>query len=387
MAYDDAILRQQRAELSTSSQEKINASNVYDDAILRRARAETLGTERQETPLRFPIENQDRFKGNMSFQAYKVIPPDIKMSSKLLSQIGDRVAQGLKTVANPIESIRQSEVSEQSYVGQSAEEAGLISQQAATTTSSPNVEVRPMQILPISNANTTLYIPTSFVVNDIISYETPSFGIAGAAGLQALQNTGDIVGAAGKAVTAGVSGLKDMFGSSLNGVAARVAAARAASFIPSNVAQDVIRSAAQVTVNPNVRAMFRGVAIREFTFQFKFIPKSREESEQLKKIIRFFRYHAYPEGFDVKGVPVAFIFPSMFKIKLNYNNSPIGSRIKLSYLRTISTNYNPTSSSFHADGSPSEIDLSLTFLEHKTLTRQDIEGNRNGSFIDDGDGF
>ena len=387
MAYDDAILRQQRAELSTSSQEKINASNVYDDAILRRARAETLGTERQETPLRFPIENQDRFKGNMSFQAYKVIPPDIKMSSKLLSQIGDRVAQGLKTVANPIESLRQSEVSEQSYVGQSAEEAGLISQQAATTTSSPNVEVRPMQILPISNANTTLYIPTSFVVNDIISYETPSFGIAGAAGLQALQNTGDIVGAAGKAVTAGVSGLKDMFGSSLNGVAARVAAARAASFIPSNVAQDVIRSAAQVTVNPNVRAMFRGVAIREFTFQFKFIPKSREESEQLKKIIRFFRYHAYPEGFDVKGVPVAFIFPSMFKIKLNYNNSPVGSRIKLSYLRTISTNYNPTSSSFHADGSPSEIDLSLTFLEHKTLTRQDIEGNRNGSFIDDGDGF
>lgn len=387
MAYDDAILRQQRAELSTSSQEKINASNVYDDAILRRARAETLGTERQETPLRFPIENQDRFKGNMSFQAYKVIPPDIKMSSKLLSQIGDRVAQGLKTVANPIESLRQSEVSEQSYVGQSAEEAGLISQQAATTASSPNVEVRPMQILPISNANTTLYIPTSFVVNDIISYETPSFGIAGAAGLQALQNTGDIVGAAGKAVTAGVSGLKDMFGSSLNGVAARVAAARAASFIPSNVAQDVIRSAAQVTVNPNVRAMFRGVAIREFTFQFKFIPKSREESEQLKKIIRFFRYHAYPEGFDVKGVPVAFIFPSMFKIKLNYNNSPVGSRIKLSYLRTISTNYNPTSSSFHADGSPSEIDLSLTFLEHKTLTRQDIEGNRNGSFIDDGDGF
>jgi len=382
MAYDDAILRQQRAELSTSSQEKINASNVYDDAILRRARAETLGIERQETPLRFPIENQDRFKGSMSFQAYKVIPPDIKMSSKLLSQIGDRVQQGLKVVYNPIESLRQSEVSEQS-----AEEAGLISQQAATTASSPNVEVRPMQILPISNANTTLYIPTSFVVNDIISYETPSFGIAGAAGLQALQNTGDIVGAAGKAVTAGVSGLKDMFGSSLNGVAARVAAARAASFIPSNVAQDVIRSAAQVTVNPNVRAMFRGVAIREFTFQFKFIPKSREESEQLKKIIRFFRYHAYPEGFDVKGVPVAFIFPSMFKIKLNYNNSPVGSRIKLSYLRTISTNYNPTSSSFHADGSPSEIDLSLTFLEHKTLTRQDIEGNRNGSFIDDGDGF
>lgn len=383
MAYDDAILRQQRAELSTSGQEKLNASNVYDDAILRRARAETAGVQRQEFPLKFPVENQDRFKGNMSFQAYKVIPPDIKMSSKLLSQIGDRVAQGIKTVANPIESIRKSEASEQ----QSVEEAGLVSQQTASTASSPKVEVRPMQILPINGASTTLYVPTSFVVNDIITYDTPSFGIAGAAGLQALQNTGDIVGAAGQAVTAGVSGLKDMFGSSLNGVAARVAAARAASFIPSAVAQDVIRSAAQVTVNPNVRAIFRGVALREFTFQFKFIPKSRAESEEIKRIIRFFRYHAYPEGFDIKGVPVAFIFPSMFKIKLNYNNSPIGSRIKLSYLRNISTNYNPTSSSFHSDGSPSEIDLSLTFLEHKTLTRQDIEGNQNGSFIDDGDGF
>ena len=43
------------------------------------------------------------------------------------------------------------------------------------------------------------------------------------------------------------------------------------------------------------------------------------------------------------------------------------------YLRSVSTNYNPSSMAFHPDGRPVEIDLSLSFVEEVTVNRKDIE--------------
>ena len=50
-----------------------------------------------------------------------------------------------------------------------------------------------------------------------------------------------------------------------------------------------------------------------------------------------------------------------------------GSNQKDCYLRSVSTNYNPSSMSFHPDGRPVEIDLSLSFVEEVTVNRQDVE--------------
>ena len=41
-------------------------------------------------------------------------------------------------------------------------------------------------------------------------------------------------------------------------------------------------------VNPNVRSIFRGVNLREFTFQFKMIATSRQEADVIDKIITHF---------------------------------------------------------------------------------------------------
>jgi hypothetical protein len=65
------------------------------------------------------------------------------------------------------------------------------------------------------------------------------------------------------------------------------------------------------------------------------------------------------------------------------------------YLRNISTTYNPTSASFHSDGNPTEIDLTLSFVENTTLVRQDIDAvdriniaeGGGTNYLDDGDGF
>jgi len=50
----------------------------------------------------------------------------------------------------------------------------------------------------------------------------------------------------------------------------------------------------------------------------------------------------------------------------------VGTPIKLCYLKTVSTTYNSTSPVLHADGSPTELDLNLTFTEYKPLNRDDF---------------
>ena len=54
----------------------------------------------------------------------------------------------------------------------------------------------------------------------------------------------------------------------------------------------------------------------------------------------------------------------------------------MSFLRSVRTSYNPTLHTFHADGSPSEIDLNLAFTEYKTLDRSDVLNEDDESFYD-----
>ena len=58
----------------------------------------------------------------------------------------------------------------------------------------------------------------------------------------------------------------------------------------------------------------------------------------------------------------------------------IGTPIKLSYLKSVSTTYNPTSPVLHEDGAPTEITMGLTFVEYKAQTRKDIEAEGSESF-------
>lgn len=333
------------------------------------------GQAAQTRVLKYPVDNQDRHRGKITFQAVKVHPADVTVDQKL-------IAATLKVDSQ----VRESEATDEAKKSSSQADVRKVdnaieAQKKQKAAENSKIAVAPMRMEILNGERAEMYIPVSFVVTDAIAYENAEFGAAGAAGLQALQNTGDVLSAAKTAVTSGISSLTDMFatGGSLNGIAARVALGRGAALIPNQKARNIIENAAQVAVNPNVRSIFRNVALREFQFQFKLIPTSAAESKEIKDIIRFFRKHAYPESFDVKGVSLAFLYPNMFKINISYNGQQVGTRIKLAYLRNISVNYNATSSSFHADGSPTEYDLSLAFVEHKTITREDIVGATNPS--------
>ena len=230
-----------------------------------------------------------------------------------------------------------------------------------------------------------LYLPMAFQVNDALNYSNPELGLSGAAAQAALNNSNSIPGAVMSAVEAGAQSITDFVGAITAGNITDVAVARGLATAPSSGVTNAVSNSTRIQVNPNIRTLFSGVGTRTFSFTFKFIPTSGAESLQVKEIIRAFRLNAYPEKLSDSKIDIGYKFPNMFKIRL-LSEAPggdfqdVGTPIKLSYLTAISTNYNPTSAVLHADGSPTEIDLTLSFMEYKPLTRQDVENEGQQSF-------
>ena len=227
-------------------------------------------------------------------------------------------------------------------------------------------------------------MPLSFQVNDGFDYSSASLGLGGAAAAAAMNSGGSIANSVMESLKNGAQSVFDLF---KTGTVSRVAAVRGSQAVP--IIPDAVKSAiaitARVTMNPNIRTQFNGVSVREFNFTFKFLPKSPQESQEVSRIVKFFRFHAYPLEMPY-GQPysIAFDYPNMFKVRLlsevggMFRN--VGTPIKLCYLKTVSTTYNPTSAVLHPDGSPTEVDLTLTFTEYKPLSRYDVVNEGNDSF-------
>lgn len=234
---------------------------------------------------------------------------------------------------------------------------------------------------PISKIS--LYLPVSLVITDNFGYDTPSLGVAGAAGYQALSAGTGAMGALGQAIVSGKQSITDMVNSAKTPALARLALARGAQKL-NETAGAVASIAGAVSVNPNLRTQFRNVGIREFQFQFKFIPKSKKEADEIKNIINVFRKSAYPEliGGAGEGLSAGYKYPMVFDVsswfmpaagKEGAKAVRVGTKLKNTFIRSISVNYNAGSMAFHEDGTPAEIDLSFTMVEDRTLSREDVE--------------
>jgi len=227
-----------------------------------------------------------------------------------------------------------------------------------------------------------LYLPVALNITDSFSYDTPDLGMLGAATFQGLGKGESLTRATLDAFKGSLKSVSDVINPDMASDVGRVAALRGAQrFAPSEIA-DAFGLAAAVTVNPNRRSVFRGVAVREFQFTFKFIPRSRAEYEVVQQIIKMFRLYSYPEAIaldEENGVSGGYKYPHMFGIKIVHvrgdgKEQQIGTKILPTHIRSIAVNYNAGSMAFHSEGEPAEIDLSLSLVEERTMSRKDIEG-------------
>ena len=227
-----------------------------------------------------------------------------------------------------------------------------------------------------------LYMPPGVMFHDNVQYDQAQLGLSGAAGLQAFNDTGSGMSAIGSMLSETAASLTGLFSGGGNLDTARVAMARgvqAYSTLLTSGQQAAFNLGLQVTVNPNTRSVFQGVSVRNFSFQYDFYPTSKAEQNQVERIIKTFRTQMYPKAIPEAsleaGFPLGYKFPNLFEINFKFNNSEIQGMPKplFCFLRDVSTTFNPGGMSYHDQGKPTHMNMSLQFQEFRALNQQDIE--------------
>lgn len=225
--------------------------------------------------------------------------------------------------------------------------------------------------------------------NDVANYETVSLGLIGGLAETALrgQNPFRGVTAAGALSTAGpASGIVasiianvagTAIGAAVGGLFGGAGGALIGSVAAGNVGESLegaVRSASRVTINPNQRALFRNVDIRNFTFAFKMIAANADEAQEIKRILKFFRGELYPEAITIgTGIPLAYKFPNVFQIEVKHkDDKQLGFKFQRCYLRDVQTLFNQTGSGIYKDGEFVEVDVFLSFIEYTALDKSKV---------------
>ena len=137
-----------------------------------------------------------------------------------------------------------------------------------------------------------------------------------------------------------------------------------------------IMSAARIaegqSLNPFREVLFKGVAMRRHSFNYVFMPKSKEESDNIHNILKVFRYHAMPE---LSTGSLYMIHPSEVVAQIYFNgqenlNFP---KMATSVIESVDITYGGDKFASFRDGSPVEIHMTLILREISTVTKKSVQ--------------
>lgn len=170
-------------------------------------------------------------------------------------------------------------------------------------------------------------------------------------------------------------------------------------------------------INPQLQMLYKGINLREFQFEFRFTPTSKQEAQVVDTIIQKLTYYSVPEL--VGGKSNQFLKPpQLFSIKFAFTGGSglagalsnffknIGTNILTSQvtgalfgsnqvssknpakifkvyhdciLKNIQVDYAPNGWSSYNDGYPVETRVVLTFAETDIVTKSDVGTGQNSS--------
>jgi len=139
-------------------------------------------------------------------------------------------------------------------------------------------------------------------------------------------------------------------------------------------ATDFFIFAAGFASNPQLEVLFKGTDMREFQFDFLFSPYNASEAQSVVDIIKRFKFHQAPEVV-VDSVGRFFIPPSEFDIEFKNNgqtNEKIH-KIGTCVLTSMNVDYAPNGWSAFPDGTPTNIRMTLNFMETEIVTKQRVK--------------
>jgi hypothetical protein len=158
------------------------------------------------------------------------------------------------------------------------------------------------------------------------------------------------------------------------GTAAALQLAKIPSLLPGGTGatlSDIIQLGAKVKTNPFREVFFEGIDYRKFNFRYKFMPKSSNEANQVFNIINLFKEHMHPE---LSSNGFFYVYPSEFNIEYHFNSKPNTylNKISTCALTDMSIEYGGEQYATFKDGTPAEINLTLSFRELELMTKETI---------------
>ena len=171
---------------------------------------------------------------------------------------------------------------------------------------------------------------------------------------------------------AAVKAIMGFSGGELLGTVKEGAAALGLAFGPN---AGTVSAATGLAFNPRKEQVFKGVDFRTFQIEYQFFPRSSTESRNILNIIKMFKLHMHPEFKDTNKF--LYIYPSEFDITYYSNGAENTSIHKHTscVLTEMTVNYTPNSQfNAFADGTPTQINMQLTFRELAQLDKQMVAG-------------
>ena len=219
-----------------------------------------------------------------------------------------------------------------------------------------------------------LYLPPSVRDTTTAEYENMSTGLVGmfaGKGFDFFQDfiNKDYEGAAVEGTQAAADFMKE--------VAKRSGAAFIDALAGSDSSLALLNRGLGQADNPFMEVLFTTMGVREFTYNFNFAPRNSDETTEVQQIIQLFRFHMAPEM--QKANSRYLTLPSEFDIHYMFKG-PEGQGLENDYFNRITTcvlvsvdvNYTPNGVRSFEDGSPTQIQMGLTFRETEILTKEKI---------------
>ena len=236
-------------------------------------------------------------------------------------------------------------------------------EQAGSTSSSKHFSGNTVRV----DTTIALHMPPSIQTSYQAKWSETDLGMAGAA-MDAWKSTGDL---------GEFNSYKDIWNigkEALPEVLAMTGVKVADTFLPGKV-KEAYTWANQMVENPYVEVLFEGISNRTFAFTFKFIPKSREEQNAIKEIIKTLKFHRAPEK-KLARSNLYWSYPSTFDISfLKKNGQENEWLFKISTCALTDLNIQYGSDSHFAsfsDGSPFSTTITLNFTELEILDKARI---------------
>lgn len=175
------------------------------------------------------------------------------------------------------------------------------------------------------------------------------------------------VGANGLGEAGEVAGIAD--------IGIRAAAGNMAKVAGGPNSRDVLEATSRKVVNPYKEQLFKSMGMRQFSYEYTFMPRNAREARNALNIIRIFKRNMHPEMDKSK---LFLIYPSEFNIVYYYKDgeNPYVNKISSCVLTDMQVKFGDERDfTTFAGGFPTMINLRLQFLELEMLTGERVDND------------